>query len=217
MIDDYSGKDFLNLTFDVYHLKAKDDIFQRFPILVPYQSFHAELPASIDRALAFKYIVLAFDRNTPLAHLNDPMKIRNYAAQIAGFKIYSTGKFDHQVEEMLYSKLEEINFMIIQYCVIAETDDFVTLLAFIEALRKENTLLMNTNDNDTADRAKIIANINKLRNEIKALKKSLIKDERDTLLNKSLYIFAESENLGLSPESYAKKLNISKARIHSNT
>ena len=210
-MEDYSAKDFKALFFNVYDMHVKDKLFEKFPILQSYPAFRAELPNTLSRTKVFRYIGFAFDRNTPLKNLNDVMKIRNYAAQLAGFKVYSNGKFDHQVENMLYSKNEKVNAMIIQFCIITEGDDYATLLSFTEALRKENLKLLNSEESSTTSNA--IKNINALRKEVNALRKTLIRADKDTLLEKSLYNFAEAEDLGLSPEAYAEKLEASKNTV----
>lgn len=212
MAEEFKAIDFKNLFFDSYNLGSKDDILVKFPILANYKVFRARLQAALPIVKVFKYISFVFDKNTPLMRLNDPMKIRYFACVLAEFDMTKDGKFDQLVEDMVYSRNEKINEMIISYCVITGGEDWATMTAFTEALRRENLKLLDDKTKDK-DRIASLNMIKTLRKEIGDLKKYWLQAENDTLLLKSLYIFTEADDLGLTCEAYAEKLELSQNKL----
>ena len=182
--------------------KEEGNYKEKFPVFTKYEEFKADPGVDFDTLI--KYIVLAFDINTPLRHTyNDVYEMRVKAAQIAGFKV-KNGKFDKDVEAILVCNNPVTNRMIMRYVVMIDNEDYATLVAFTEALRKQQEKIL-AGDTDKEKTKDLIENINNLKNSIKELKESLIGDSQD--LKRTLYEFVESNVLGILPEEVAAIYN----------
>jgi hypothetical protein len=182
--------------------KEDGDYKSKFPLLTKYVEFNAELPKGVGFDTLIKYIVLAFDINSPVRYTyNDMYEQRVKAAQIAGFEVNKNGKFPKAVEEMLLCENPDVNRMIIRYVAMMNNEDYATFVAFSEALRKQQEKIL-AGDVDQEKTKEMIANINTLKSSIKDLKEQLIGDSDD--LQRTLYEFVESNVLGIFPEEVAK-------------
>ena len=104
---------------------------------------------------------------------------------------------------MIKSQNKEANNLILKYCIMQGSDDYSTLVTFEEALRNQNEKLLEGKV-DTEKTKDIINNVDVLRQKIKDIKQSLMSNNLDNFLERSLYDFSESGRLNLSPEDYAK-------------
>jgi hypothetical protein len=179
--------------------KEDKDYKTKFPVLNKYSEFAADVPVDFDTLI--KYIVLAFDINSPVRYTyNDMYEQRVKAAQIAGFKVSKGGKFAKEVEDILMCENPSVNRMIIRYVAMMNNEDYATFVAFSEALRKQQEKIL-AGDVDQEKTKEMIANISTLKNSIKELKELLIGDSND--LQRTLYEFVESNILGILPEEVA--------------
>lgn len=198
---DYRDSDFANLFLKVYQVPFETDLFKRFPILNAYSVFKADI-GNLEREKVLRYIIYAFDKNSPLNTISDILERRVEAALLAGFKP-KKNKFEPEVEAMIKSVNNIINSMIIQYCIMQGEEDYTTLVSFQEALRSQLEILLNPGEDD--DVSKIIKNVKELRTQINELRQNLLINNVDTFLTMSLNDFSEAEKLELSPEYFAEK------------
>ena len=199
---DFRATDFKSLMFNVYDLPEETNIIKRFPILNKIKIFKKDLGALIPINWVLTYIFITFDRRSPLHSITDLMERRHNGALLAHFTYQKDGKFNTEVEAMLYGKNPDVNKMIIRFCVLQGEDDYTAMIGYQEAIRRETQKLLD----DKEVLSTVITNINKLRNEIETIRAKLLTTNEDALLKKDLYNFSEAEGLGLSPEAYAKML-----------
>lgn len=182
--------------------KEDGDYKKKFLVLNKYEEFNVD--AGVDFDTLIRYIVLAFDLNSPVRYAyNDMYEQRVKAAQIAGFEI-KKGKFDSKVEKILLCENPATNRMIIRYVAMINNEDYATYVAFTEALRKQQEKIL-AGDVDQEKTKEMIANINTLKNSIRDLKENLIGEAND--LQRTLYEFVESNILGITPEEVARIYN----------
>lgn len=193
--------DFSKLTFPIHGVNA--DWCRKFPILKDYG--FDKLPDSI-RNETIKYIIYAFDRNSPLHSIPDVLQRRKKAVELAGFKLNSRGNYSKEVEDIIFSQNELVNHLIIQFCVgvMKSSEDWMSYMVYQEAFRKQNEKLLN-GDTDNEKTKDIIVNIDNLGEKIREVRKRLLSDNEDKFLTRSLYDFSEIEKLCLSPEDYAMR------------
>jgi hypothetical protein len=63
---EYVAQDFEQLLINPYDHKIGSDLMKVFPILSKYKEFRVKLPSQIKREYVLRYIIYAFDRNSPL-------------------------------------------------------------------------------------------------------------------------------------------------------
>lgn len=197
--NEFKATDFNGLYLNSYTVPDDKDLFKVFPVLNAYSVFKSDIPT--DRNKTIRYVIYAFDRNSPLNVINNVMEKRVEAALIAGFEPKEK-RFPQQVDMMIRSLNGNINSMAIQYCIMQGEEDYATLVTFQEALRKQLEIMMNPGDDDTS---KVIKNVKELRVQVAELRQTLLSNNIDQYLTKSLYDFTEAERLELSPEYFAEK------------
>lgn len=197
---DYKQKEFSELMFAVHIVPDNKDLLKQFAILESYDEFHVDV-TPLETNKVIRYIVYAFDRNTPLP--DDIIQRRIEAASLAGFN-KRNNKFRKEVEEVIRGENANVNNMIIAYASIQANEDWMMYISYQESLRKQLTELHN---GDSGEKTKdLITNTQNLQKAIAAVRKKMFKDDKDTLLKKDLYRYAEAQRLKIRPEDYAKRL-----------
>lgn len=97
-----------------------------------------------------------------------------------------------------------VNHLIIQYCIMQGSEDWMSYMVYQEAFRKQNEKLLQ-GDTETEKTKDIIVNIDNLTDKIKEVRRRLLSENEDKFLTRSLYDFSEIEKLRLSPEDYAMR------------
>lgn len=216
---EYISKDFENLLLNAYNIPIGNSLFKAFPILTKYDEFKMKLDRLVKEKV-LRYIIFAFDRNSPLIGINDILERRVEAATLAGFMIKDR-KFKPQVDKMIRGLIPEVNHMIIRYCMFLGDTDYTILITYEDSLIKELQALIDfdnaksANDEDRKEKkGEILRNIDSLRLNIKKLKEEFLARNIDYFLTRSLHEFSESQKFELSPEFYANELkgwdNVSK-------
>ena len=225
MKDEYQNNspDFRELDYAPMFLRLDkhefgEDITREFPILASYKVFFKKMEPELPRDNVIMYIGFCFDKGSPfIKKYNDIIERRFWAALQAGFQFWGedSSRFHPLVEDMLRGMNDKVNHMIIQYLLLQGDEDFVTFVAYNEALKSQLTKLINVDaDKQTDDKLvkTITENVQTLRGEISKLRMAMFFTNEDRLLNASLYDFMVAKSLGLSPESYAEKKKVSRER-----
>lgn len=203
----FSDNDFGKLYFPVHKVLDGMDLFKVFKILERYPIFNAEIHKNINRNKLIRYIVLAFDINSPIREAyNDFHQQRVKAAIIAGFKLNKDDTFPEYIEEFLMSRNSTINFMVLQYISFHNNDEYTTWVTYREALNRQRQHLF-IGDTESEKTKDIMQNIEFLQGKVTVLKERLMGTLQDERIDRSLYEFVESESLGISPEEIAELYN----------
>jgi hypothetical protein len=112
------SSEFNELTYNVYEAYQKDkkaDLLHMFPKLRKIPSFAAYEEA--DRNYIIRYIILLYDKGTPLIRRYEKLDKRKVeAALIAGFETKKDGSFkDDKIKLILENKEDKVLEMITQY------------------------------------------------------------------------------------------------------
>lgn len=81
----YKPLDFKDLFINPYELPDSVDLVREFPILGLYKSF-SEYSEAADINKVVRYIIYAFDENTPTKTFSNLVERRAEAAELAGFE-----------------------------------------------------------------------------------------------------------------------------------
>ena len=203
---EYRRKDFERLLLNVYEVSSDENLFEVFPILNTYQIFHKDLGTpELNIQKVLRYIIYTFDQNSPLQAIPDMLERRIDAAFLAGFlDSGATNKFHARVEEMLVSKNFDVNLMIVQYCVLQNNDDYISMVALQDTLRRVALDMLN---NDYEEKVQqVIKAMDDCRKSISSIRETLLTTSKDPFLNRSLYVFREASKLRLRPEDIAQML-----------
>lgn len=212
-MDELRRKDFNKLLLNCYGVHDDDDIFKVFPILTKYPEFGKRIKAKEgdepiealhNRTKLIKYIIFAYDPNSPFQVIEDTLDRRAEAALEAGYET-TNKKFPDAVDMMIRCIWPEVNRMIIRYCMMNHPDDYTILVVYQERLRKELEAL-SAPEVDTKDVKQIILNIRAFEYEINLKKDRLLAGNQDTFINRTLFEYMESKKLGLTPEDISKQL-----------
>jgi len=207
---EFVSKDFEGLLLNIFQHRIGTDLFKVFPVLSKYEEFTVNVP-HIKKENLLRYIIYAFDKNSPLAAINDILERRVEALKLAGFTPHgTTHKWAHGLDRMVKSLNPKVNHAIIRYCMLQGDTDYTVLVTYEDSLLKELDRLINFDageEDDSGEKKKeLIANINTLRKDINTLKQEFFANNVDLFLLRSLSEFAESKKILLSPEYYAEIL-----------
>jgi hypothetical protein len=196
---DYRASEFTHMRFNPQPLPSKANLLSEFPVFDMYKVFKVKVEG-LSTDMILRYIMYAFDPQSPMASINDSLQRRVEAAMMAGFEATING-FSPIVEKMIKSLVPEVNHMVIQFCLLINESDYAILVTYQDALRKQLQKMMDSTE-DTDHRV-LIQNTNTLRAEITKIQESILNNNIDYFLSRSLTQFADSEQLELSPEYFA--------------
>lgn len=200
---DYHKDDFKGLLIPSYSLQKADEVGEKCVLLKKYDIFFFPLP-ELDLAEIIKFISFCYDEHSPFVRdFEDPRRRKIEAANFIGFDKDEHGSFDIKYSGVFLCINETVNKMIIQYCRLQRNPEFSKLVIFEEAYYQELLLLKNGGEAKTKD---VRANINNFAQDIKNAKKALLLDDENQRLMVELLREVEFEQIELSPEEIAQKI-----------
>ena len=172
-----------------------------------HTDFKAGLPDELekDRKKVLRYIILAYDINTPLRRMFPVyLTMKKEAAVMAGFKIdKKMKKFDDAVEDMIVGQDAGVNKMIVRYVMYFYNHKYLQLVVFNEvmgqlALQKMGTASFNTSE---------IKGFNEIGESIEKLTNEIFGGNESRELKKELHKLLEGEIEDLRPDIMAREVN----------
>ena len=108
MDEQFTSEDFKDLMFNVYEVPKRNLVLNTFPELKKYPEFIADLGAlKRHRNKVVRYVILCYDKNSPMHRTTDLIKRKVNSALIAGFEAdKKSGRFETDVDRML--KVESV-------------------------------------------------------------------------------------------------------------
>lgn len=203
----YSKKGFKKSDFGGMAVDIFCSNLYSIPIIKKYKEFNPPT-MSFDKQQILKYVILAFDKKSPLKMTyTDPIEVRVVAAEIMEFPKLKSGGFEKKFDQIIRSQNFTVNLMVITYLFLQNEHDVLTLIAYEEALRIQSSRLVGEESSAT-DVKNIISNIDLIKSAIDKIKKSIVEEPTDELLKRDLFTFTQSKRLNIKPEDYAAKFNI---------
>ncbi len=203
---DYTEKDFDNCFINPYKINNKltcKNIESNLPALYVYPEFKKE--TTLPLAIILKYIAALYQEQTPLRKIDNITKRKIIAASIAGFPTTEQNEITEEGQDIINSKNEIVNKMIIRFCRIQRNPNFTRLVKTEEFYHNEFTLFEI--EQDATKRATIMKNISTLGNDMQVLINELLIDDPNKNLSITLLEQIEAEQLELSPEYVAYRIS----------
>ena len=161
-----------------------------------YEEFTRQIhPLSRNKVL--RYIVMVYDKETPLLRLNDMTNIKNKAAEMAGFK-KTKNRFSTGVQKIILCENPNINDMIMRY--VRNHNNH--LYSYFVALQEEYYRNLRDMHGGSSNK-KSITEITKVREELDEVRSDLLNNDRSQNLEEKLAALQDFEELKLRPENIA--------------
>lgn len=189
-------------------LPPKKSPLEAFELLQKHREFHVALlhPAT-PKSKVLRYVVLVYDKNSPLheAH-TDLNKKKLAAAELSGFVKEPGGMYSEKVEEMFRCKDKDINPMIIRYITLSRS-------ALYHKYTILNEFYTSVSVRMLAGEAKI-DEFNKVNKELEICESELLSNDNNLHEDFTQYYF--ETNLELRPEDIAIRIQKGEKAIEIN-
>ena len=225
----FRDSDFDNMTFPVHKVKAGEAVFPKFKGFESMPNIVAYKDKRIDKSMAIKYVVYAYDRESPIYKkfgTTDMINRKTTAALYAGFVANDNdGMFEPDVTDMMIGMNRYVNWMIIDYVRQYNDPEYSLLVAGHESLYQKLSFLMSNEkkpvslgDEDNSDEGDLndFLKNEKLKGELYNQAKSITDDltkiaskiltDENKLLRKELYTVIDprfKNRLNITPERMA--------------
>ncbi len=212
----FKANDFDALAYNIHGLQKSTNLLHHFPELAKIESFRTSKLQGLDKNLVIRYIILAYDRNSPAEIITDYQKKKMWCAMYAGFQPYPvSGLFEKPVDEMLKGKNEQVNQMIISFLRESGSNMYAQLKVGTDAYYNKLAQMQNQNQGETNKtdleleriRGQVWEQCNKMEADLEKLAERFLKD-KSPFLKESLFCTINNEakkNLMISPEQRAFK------------
>lgn len=234
----FSDRDFSELMYPVYQVAEGTNILSKFKGLSALSSFatfeenwivrkltgwdeekeeniYTDEKHHLSRNKVIKYIVYAYDRNSPIARKfsSDEIKKKTTAALYAGFSPDANGYFEPDVDDMMKCKLKGVNAMIVEYIRQYNDPEYSLLVIGYEAYFKKLNQIMAEDDDDSSrdafsmeeSRGKLFIQAKLMASDLDHLATKILTDE-NKLLKADLYCIVDEKTknrLNITPERLA--------------
>jgi hypothetical protein len=179
------------------------------PTLVEDLSRYDEFRVSTGHLLhekVFRFIIFMYDMESEMRLMYPDWQDRKVkCAALAGWEVDRNGRFQDAVMDMLEGKNEEVNDMIVKFCLLFPSPYYSAYIAMWELLAKEVRTSFGLT-NDSADITKIRGNIKELSKQIDEYSEKIFGGEKTIGLKNSLYKTVDKARLRLRPEIMARDI-----------
>lgn len=208
----YEEEDFGDLLFNVHKVPKKENVVDHFPELGKHPEFQEQLGGlEVHRDRIFRYIVYKYDRNSPLLDIDDFIKRKITAAQLAGFRPNASGQFSAHVRWFLRGSNPIVNAMIIRYCrmqypkkwglIVAGNEAYYNLLLDLATKDKSGSAVK-----EAGKKQDLFMKANDMVQKLESMTQELFNGDESQLLDEDLYRVVEEEATKaqrMSPENMA--------------
>lgn len=206
-INDYrfTPADYESLTYNVTTVDADRDLLLQFAGLNNIPELQVNLEVDF-RNLIIRYIILFYDRNTPLKRIEKENDRKMYAALMAGIEYNDkTGKFSPETENIFRCKDVLVNKMILGFVRHFGSVQYSTLIVGYEMYYQKLLAAQDhTKKGPQAEvaRGKLWEQAVKMRGELEVMAEKLL-TEQNPFLKEDLYLMVNADinrNLMIFPE-----------------
>jgi len=193
------------LLFDPYSETLVSDLAQ-------YDEFRVST-GHLQHDKVFRFIIFMYDMRSEMRQMYPDWQDRKVkCAALAGWDIDRNGRFQDSVMEMLEGDNDEVNDMIVKFCLLFPSPYYSAYISMWELLAKEVRSSFN-NVNDSAVITKIRGNIKELTKQIDEYSEKIFGGERTIGLKNSLYKTVDKARLRLRPEIIARDIKDNNLQI----
>jgi len=193
------------LLFDPYSETLVSDLAQ-------YDEFRVST-GHLQHDKVFRFIIFMYDMRSEMRQMYPDWQDRKVkCAALAGWDIDRNGRFQDSVMEMLEGDNDEVNDMIVKFCLLFPSPYYSAYISMWELLAKEVRSSFN-NGNDSAVITKIRGNVKELTKQIDEYSEKIFGGERTIGLKNSLYKTVDKARLRLRPEIIARDIKDNNLQI----
>jgi hypothetical protein len=192
---DFEKEEFDGLMLPVHNLPVDADLIKKFPELGKFPEFAEMVP---EKNKVIRYIVLFYDRKTPLSRIESIPIRKAEAAKIAGFEL-EENKFTEFVEEVLSCENTLVNAMIIRYLRLSNNHKFAMLSTTTELFYRSLQKQLDGEDVKFKD-------VQAMEKEIALITEELTQGDRNQNLTSDMYQLIDMEKIDLSPEAISVRI-----------
>lgn len=204
MIIEWIDRDFKDMLFNPWKIPLSEDLLKVWPDLAAHTEFTINT-APISKNKAIRYVIYMYDKCSPLlTKIDNIYKQKIEAAKLAGFKQNTAGTFPAYVDKMMVGLDHRINHMIIRYLRLMRDEQFMQFMIYKEKLYSSLQKMQETDDPKQLNQ--IIAVNKSLTGVINNLKTEFVQPKDSKQLIEILYEQAEFEDLELTPELIAERI-----------
>lgn len=145
-----NAEEFKKLQYNVYELSPDKSVIKSFPELSRYPEFSDSLLTVLDRDKVIRYVILCYDKRSPLLGEKNLIKRKKLAVEIAGFEMQKDNNYDESVLSMMRNENKIVNRMIVRYVRNQADTRFALLVSGMETFYENIYQITN---NDKEDRA----------------------------------------------------------------
>ena len=202
---DFSPKDFLQLKYNCQIVPQDKDLLEAFPELSRFTEFTTKLEL-IDQNKVIRYIILTYDKRTPLLAEKNLIKRKMLACKMAGFELLE-GKFQPEVEEMIRGKNVNVNKMICRYCRNQSDLSYSLLVAelesFFDNIQKLAEPIEGGDMQELNKRATLYNHMAQMINSLESSATELFNGEKELLYEADMFNQEENGKIKSFPEFIA--------------
>ncbi len=193
------------LLFDPYSETLVSDLAQ-------YDEFRVST-GHLQHDKVFRFIIFMYDMRSEMRQMYPDWQDRKVkCAALAGWDIDRNGRFQDSVMEMLEGDNDEVNDMIVKFCLLFPSPYYSAYISMWELLVKEVRSSFD-NGNDSAVITKIRGNVKELTKQIDEYSEKIFGGERTIGLKNSLYKTVDKARLRLRPEIIARDIKDNNLQI----
>jgi len=187
------------MVYNVNKLSAKDTVLDYFPKLNAVKELKIKLDPSYSKDKVLRYIILAYDKNSPYRRrIRDMHKRKQLCAIAAGFTIRN-GDFEDYVKAMLLNLIPAINVMIVEYVRSLREHKFSYLIALEQMYYSDLAKIFD------GEKVKI-DELEKTEAKLEQIVEDLLADDKDKGLAKDIFDISVYKEINLRPEAIAELL-----------
>ncbi len=205
---EFNADDFKKIQYNVYALPANKTCLKTWPELNRFPEYTTPSLSGIDKDFALRYVLLLYDKKTPLLNEKNLIKRKETAVEMAGFKRQKDGKFDENVQAIMRGENKFINRMAIRCC-RGQGMKFSLFTAGIEAYY-ENIYQITNNDKeddakDSKEKSELFEKSNKMAEHLEKLAEEVFNDDLDLIEEAAEVAEEESGRIASYPEWISNK------------
>lgn len=199
-MSEFLDTDFDGLMFNIHRADPSVDYRDIFPELRMFPEFSAPIDPKLDRQTILRYVIYAYDKNSPFRSKYKDLLARKVNAMLfAGYDMVD-GKFPSHIEDVLECRNFKTNEMILGYCKLHYSISYRHLV-LCEAMyqNKEREVMLNQTSIKMTE-------LNAVRDAYEKAQNEFLQGENSKGVIKSLYASINRERLALAPEDIAKSI-----------
>lgn len=211
-----SSELFKDLKYNVFTLAPNKEVIKQWPELAKWEAFNPEPSyelkedgepsepikpfGNLNKDMVLRYILVLYDKNTPLLLIDNLAQRKTKAAEIAGFEFTKKDKWPIAVLKLFRGDLLDANRAILYFCRTQNSAKWGLYVTLTIKHHSDQEMIVNK-DKDAPSSKELIADaetIDRLKSELINLDhtKSILDDMEE-------YTMAE---LGLRPEELGQKI-----------